>query len=157
MLILQIKLTLAAFVHWGIHRGLPSPQHVSHSSACLSQPLGFLKGLLRPKLTWGLQQQSRGLSAKCLGKLGRDPREANRDNWNTPPPTHTHREGGHPLKGPRGVGDLHPGCRFSSLNKLSKPSQNKIQDLKKGSHKTISFIDRRTTDRRQAASQDAWI
>lgn len=29
MLILQIKLTLAAFVHRGIHQGLPSPQHVS--------------------------------------------------------------------------------------------------------------------------------
>ena len=29
MLILQIKLTLAAFVQWGIHQGLPPPQHVS--------------------------------------------------------------------------------------------------------------------------------
>lgn len=29
MLILQIRLTLAAFVHRGIHQGLPSPQHVS--------------------------------------------------------------------------------------------------------------------------------
>lgn len=143
MLILQIKLTLAAFVHQGIHRGLPSPQHVSCSSACLSQPLGFLKGLLRPKLTWGLQQQSRGLSAKCLGKLGKDPREANRDKWNIPPShPHTYTEGGHPLKGPPGggVGDLHPECRFPPLNTLSKPSQDKTQDLKKESHKAIPFI-----------------
>lgn len=29
MLIWQIKLTVAAFVHRGIHQGLPSPQHVS--------------------------------------------------------------------------------------------------------------------------------
>lgn len=143
MLILQIKLTLAAFVHQGIHRGLPSPQHVSCSSACLSQPLGFLKGLLRPKLTWGLQQQSRGLSAKCLGKLGKDPREANRDKWNIPPShPHTYTEGGHPLKGPPGggVGDLHPECRFLPLNTLSKPSQDKTQDLKKESYKAIPFI-----------------
>lgn len=143
MLILQIKLTLAAFVHQGIHRGLPSPQHVSRSSACLSQPLGFLKGLLRPKLTWGLQQQSRSLSAKCLGKLGKDPREANRDKWNTPhthPHIHRRRSltGGTPQG--EGVGDLHPGCRFPPLNTLSKPSQDKTQDLKKGSHKTIPFI-----------------
>lgn len=144
MLILQIKLTLAAFVHQGIHRGLPSPQHVSCSSACLSQPLGFLKGLLRPKLTWGLQQQSRGLSAKCLGKLGKDPREANRDKWNIPPipPPHIHRrrsptEG---TPGGGGVGDLHPECRFPPLNTLSKPSQDKTQDLKKESHKAIPFI-----------------
>lgn len=143
MLILQIKLTLAAFVHQGIHRVLPSFQHVSRSSACLSQPLGFLKGLLRPKLTRGLQQQSRSLSAKCLGKLGKDPREANRDKWNTPPHTHPHiHRRRSPTEGtPRGGGgDLHPGCRFPPLNTLSKPSQDKIQDRKKGSHKTIPFI-----------------
>lgn len=55
MLILQIKLTLAAFVHRGIHQGLPSPQHVSPlirmRCECAAQPPGFLKGMLRPKET----------------------------------------------------------------------------------------------------------
>lgn len=155
MLILQIKRTLAAFVHQGIHRGLPSPQHVSPSSACLSQPLGFPKGLLRPKLTWGLQQQSMGLSAKCLGQLGTfssGSPEKLRDKWHSPPNTHT--EGGHPLKGPLGAGDLHLGCRLPSLNTHSIASQDETQDLEKGI-KQSHLYDGRTKDRKHDASQDA--
>lgn len=42
------------------------PAFSSAPSECVSQPPGSLKGAPRPKATWGLQQQLRGLSAKCL-------------------------------------------------------------------------------------------
>lgn len=100
--------------------------------------------LAPPQTDLGSPTTIKGLVCQVLGQTWKGPQRSQQRQMEHPPQSHPHTytEGGHPLKGPPGggVGDLHPECRFPPLNTLSKPSQDKTQDLKKESHKAIPFI-----------------
>ena len=98
MLILQIKLTLAAFVQWGIHQGLPPPQHVSplsnarpsllnswKASSALKRPevSDYNQGACLPSALAQLEESCSGPQKKALKKNGpnrrRSPNEGFRE------------------------------------------------------------------------------
>lgn len=101
--------------------------------------------LAPPQTDLGSPTTIKGLVCQVLGQTWKGPQRSQQRQMEHPPipPPHIHRrrsptEG--TLGGGGGVGDLHPECRFPPLNTLSKPSQDKTQDLKKESHKAIPFI-----------------
>lgn len=127
------------------HTSRPTFSPARFSLISMPVPASWIpKRLAPPQTDLGSPTTIKELVCQVLGQTWKGPQRSQQGQMEHPTHTHPHIHRRRSLTGGtpqgEGVGDLHPGCRFPPLNTLSKPSQDKTQDLKKGSHKTIPFI-----------------